>query len=409
MDDITHILPPMLTGPELKQALMTLPEIKPNIHALTPSERLIALNDIYDVYYPFTMSGEIYSKLYLALSRSLQKKNTRQAVMQLCENRKAVIGSANYSGIIGGSDSFTILGCSGIGKSTAIAKAISLLRGNEIATIQNPYCKIVPVLVIQCPWDSSVKGLLLEILRKTDEVLKTKYYENALRARLTTDNLIGSVSTVCLNHIGLLVLDEIQNVANSKNGKNLIGSMTQLINNSGISISMVGTPESAPFFEQDYKLARRSLGLKYDTIPFDSDFVLFCETLYKYQYTARRTPLTDAIVEWLYSHSNGVTSNVVSLVHDAQEIAIMDGSEELSLLTLTKAYQQRLGLLHDYLENPVLAPKSVPAEPLPEETPEHQTPVEEDVLAAAAAEAKKQNCSLVSLIYNKITVVEVEP
>ena len=30
--------------------------------------------------------------------------------------------------------------------------------------------------------------------------------------------LIGSVSTVALNHIGLLVVDEIQNVVNSKNG-----------------------------------------------------------------------------------------------------------------------------------------------------------------------------------------------
>ena len=31
--------------------------------------------------------------------------------------------------------------------------------------------------------------------------------------------LIGSVSQVTLNHIGLLIVDEIQNVVNSKNGK----------------------------------------------------------------------------------------------------------------------------------------------------------------------------------------------
>lgn len=68
--------------------------------------------------------------------------------------------------------------------------------------------------------------------------MDTTYYKTALRARATTDMLIGSVSQVCLNHIGLLVVDEIQNVVNSKNGKQLIGSLTQLINSSGISIGM---------------------------------------------------------------------------------------------------------------------------------------------------------------------------
>jgi len=60
-------------------------------------------------------------------------------------------------------------------------------------------------------------------------------------------------------------VDEIQNVANSKNGKSLIGSLTQLINNSGISICMVGTLESTKFFESAMQLARRSVGLQYTT------------------------------------------------------------------------------------------------------------------------------------------------
>jgi len=52
-----------------------------------------------------------------------------------------------------------------------------------------------------------------------------------LISRATTDMLIGSVSQVALNHIGLLIVDEIQNVVNSKNGKSLVGALTQLINN----------------------------------------------------------------------------------------------------------------------------------------------------------------------------------
>ena len=51
------------------------------------------------------MSVEIYSKLYLALIRSLQKKGSRLAVRQYAENYKAV-KQRDYSGILGGSDSF---------------------------------------------------------------------------------------------------------------------------------------------------------------------------------------------------------------------------------------------------------------------------------------------------------------
>ena len=70
--------------------------------------------------------------------------------------------------------------------------------------IEEPYCLIAPCIIVQCPFDSSVKGLLLEILRKVDEVLGSKYYVNALKARASVDMLIGSVSQVHLITLGYL-------------------------------------------------------------------------------------------------------------------------------------------------------------------------------------------------------------
>ncbi|MBP3242033.1 MAG: hypothetical protein J6M92_16065, partial [Oribacterium sp.] len=110
--------------------------------------------------------------------------------------------------------------------------------------------------------------------------LGTRYHYNAMRINATADMLIGSVSTVALNHIGLLVVDEIQNVVNSKNGTTIIGMLTQLINNAGISICMVGTPKSALFFGQEMMLARRSLGLIYADLYEALDFVEFARKLY---------------------------------------------------------------------------------------------------------------------------------
>lgn len=408
--DILACLPEMKSGKELASAMAVLPEYNDSIRFQNQAVRLMGLSDIYKIYIPSAMSIEIYSKLYLALLRSLQKKATRMAVKQSIENFKA-IKEQEYSGIMGGSDSFTIIGTSGIGKSSAISRAINLITENRIIEVEKPYSKIIPCIIVQCPFDSSVKGLLLEILRKVDEELQSDYYKNALRARATTDMLIGSVSQVALNHIGLLVVDEIQNVVNSKHGKSLIGSLTQLINNSGISICMVGTPESKMFFEQAMQLARRSLGLNYDSMEYGSEFIGICKVLFSYQYATEKTEITDAIIHWLYEHSAGVVSVVVSLIHDAQEIAILTGKEVLNLETLNEAYQKRLSLLHDYIQ-PSISHNQQTTKAKRKRTVDSEKGVEIKKISSASISelvrrAKNENADIVSLLQEHFSVVGV--
>ena len=405
MTDILQLIPPMLTGAELHKALAVSPDYDTAIRQASAAERLVALNALYEVYYPFSMSSTIYSKMYLSMIRSLQKKTGKLAVQQRNSNHFGK--GQSYFGICN-SDSYTLTGASGVGKSTAIARALELCQGNSIITLQSPYCKILPVLVVQCPWDSSIKGLFLSILKAIDEALDTTYYPNAAKSRVTTDLLIGMVSNALLNGVGLLVVDEIQNVVNSRNGTSLIGSLIQLINNSGVSICMVGTPECIPFFEQDYKLARRSLGIHIGEIPFDADFAGFCATLYQYKYVSGDMILTDGIIQWLYDHSGGVTANVVSLIHDAQEIAILDGSETATIETLNQAYSQRLGLLHSHIElaRVKMATKRESAPELPALT-KTTTSFEKGLLAQTIAEAKRKELPVLELLKQRITIVEV--
>lgn len=400
MTDVLAHMPPMLVGNELKEALSVLPKYDPSIRTASTAERLIELNRLYDIYCPSPMSEEIYCKLYLALLRSLQKKQTNISTRQGNLNRQGISNS-----IIGGSDSFTILGLSGIGKSSAISRAISLIAPKPIIITEDPYSRIAPIITVQTPYDCSVKGLLLEILREVDKALDTNYHSNALKARATTDALIGSVANVCLHSVGLLILDEFQNVC-SKNGANLMGTLLNLINSSGISVAMVGTLETKAFFsDASFQLSRRSLGLEYGTLPLGEYFYNLCRTLTSYLYVRNDFTLTDEIVQWLYSHSNGVTSVVVSLVKDAQEVAILDGSEALSIASLNKAYNQRLALLHNHIEIPtvkhsLLKPKLISAEPT----------TETDVVNSitdSIAKTKRDGGDLIALIRANIELIEV--
>lgn len=355
--NLVERMPKMLSGKELYDRLIDIPEYDEAIRDKNSTERLMALSTLYDIYLPSEMSVEIYSKLYLALVRSLQKKGTQAAVQQSYQNHNAIMRRESR-GIIGGSDSFSIVGCSGIGKSSAINRAISIITENRMIEVEKSIVRIIPCLIVQCPWDASVKSMLLEILRKSDELLETNYYGNALKARATTDVLIGIVSQVALQHIGLLIIDEIQNCVTAKGGKGLVAMLTQLINSSGISIGLIGTPETITLLESAFQLARRSLGLQYNTLNNDNYFSGFCKLLFKFQYVQNSTDITPQVIDWLYEHSGGVTSVVVSLIHDAQEISILTGYENLDISVLNQAYKERMKLLHDYIR-PVATVKSI--------------------------------------------------
>ena len=401
--DLIKRMPEMLSGQKLYERLADIPQYDEAILEKSQTERLMALSTLYDIYLPSEMSVEIYSKLYLALVRSLQKKGTQTAVQQSYQNHNAIIRRESR-GIIGGSDSFSIVGCSGIGKSSAINRAISIITENKMIEIENPPVRIIPCLIVQCPFDASVKSLLLEILRKSDELLETNYYGNALKARATTDVLIGIMAQVALQHLGMLVVDEIQNCVVARNGKYLVAMLTQLINTSGISIGLIGTPETTSLLETAFQLARRSLGLQYNTLNNDEYFSGFCELLYKYQYVQKYTEITPQIIDWLYEHSGGVTSVVVSLIHDAQEIAILTGYEALDVVMLNQAYNQRLQLLHDFIR-PNVTTKPTRKK---KKTVCTENPTDTYTISALVQKSKDENLDIVPLLQEYFTVEEVK-
>lgn len=404
-------MPSMLSGQDLVSTLSIFPEYRDSIRNENQAVRLMALSDLYRLYIPSLMSIEIYSSMYLALLRSVQKKVTKTAIKQQYQNHRAVQNQA-YRGIMGGADSFTIIGDSGIGKTSAISRAVDLITENRVIDLDNPYTKVIPILNVQCPWDSSIKQLLLEVLRKVDETIESSYYQYALKSRATTDNLIGSVSQVALNHIGILVIDEIQNIVNSKNGKRFIAMLLQLINNSGISLCLIGVPDCIPFFEQTFQLSRRLVGLQYGTMPFDAYFESFCKVIFSYQYVQQKSEITPAIIEFLYEHSAGVVSVVVSLIHDAQEIGILSGKEALNLDTLNQAYKQRLSLLHGYIQptvshggNTSKRKKKSPAASIVD----NESIIQDNTftIKELVAKAKAENLDIVSLLKEHFVVVEV--
>lgn len=349
MENLMARMPKMLMGQDLEKAMLSLPVYDAEICKADAGVRLMALDAMTDIYVPSQMSYEIYSKIYMAMLHSLKKKQTKDAIQQGNQNHMRLQG-LGYNSVLGGADSFSVIGPSGIGKSTAIAKSIALSGGDQIITTENPYAQIIPCINVQCPHDCSVKGLLLAILSQVDVLIGTRYEHLAVKDRASIDNLIGTVSQIALNNILLIVIDECQNICRNKGGVNLVASMTQLINSSGVSICMVGLPETELFFGREMQLARRSVGLSYSALPYDEYFIKFCETLFSYQYVTQPSKLTPELIDLLYECTGGIIAILVSVIMEAQQIAILTGKEELSKETIILAYKERLKNVQDFVQ-----------------------------------------------------------
>lgn len=334
-------IPKMLVGEELQKALTFLPEYNGNIRNAGADTRLQKLSEIYQIYIPTSMSVEIYSKLYLAMVRNLNKKCNSEGF------------KSTYVGVNNG-DNFSIIGASGLGKTSSIDKSLIISGGNKVLDFENSHysSKVIPMISCQCPHDCSIKQMLLSILQQTDFSIGSNYYEKAVQSKASVDILIGTVAhKVASHHTAVIIIDEMQNVLNNVvNGQKLMMALTQLINSAdGVSLVMVGTPILKQLFESDIKLARRSVGLSYDKIPYGDFFTNFCRVLYQYQYVKNKSNLDEGIIRLLYQYSDGNLSILKELFYDAQELAILNQSESLDSTAFRVAYSQRMDMLHIHM------------------------------------------------------------
>lgn len=356
-------LPPMMVGRELASALAFLPPYSPSDRERPAGERLQLLSQLYSIYQPLPMTIELYCQIYNTL---LHSYSTYTPITEATYAHAAYssIRSGTNAASIGGGSSFSLIGVSGLGKSTALQRVLSLFpqtiehksyRGKMLC------CHQIPYLVVQTPHDASVKALILDIYLQIDALLGTSYHVHAEKTRATTDVLVSQLSLILRsNHVGLLVVDELQNIAYRKGngGSKFLNFLVQLINSAGIGICMVGTPRVFQLLQQEFRSARRATGLVYDRLPDGPEFNLLLHTLWHYQYTQTDTTLTPELRSCLYRWTQGIPDILVKLLYHAQEQAILTGTESLDAEKLKRALQSNLGMVNDYLSELDRTPSS---------------------------------------------------
>jgi hypothetical protein len=173
----------------------------------------------------------------------------------------------------------------------------------------------------------------------------------------------------------------------------------------------VGTPQCKDFFQSEPFLARRTLGISYSHLPYDDYFRDFCKTLFDYQFTTQQVELDESILSFLYQSSQGIIAHVVSLVVQAQELAILNKTERLDLTALKLALVQRMGIIAETL--PIASkPSSNRIIDKGFDTPKDEVELEviqsENLMRQIAQESKESSSDPVELLRGNIEIVEIE-
>lgn len=348
-------LPLPLTNAELYNKLKKQPCYDEKIKTLSIPERLSCLSKIYETYIPPDYAPTVYQLLYQGIISSYTTKFSTGIIRQIGKIKEAVEQSRvpNTSTYTTQAISGSILGVSGTGKTSTILRILDLFPQviEHTEYHGNPFfCKQITYLNIQCPNDCSVKAACIYILSAIDEAIGTTYSLNAVnRKSLTIDAIIAQISQLCItHHIGIIIIDEIQNIlATNKKGENnvrLIKFFVQLMNDTGISVILVGTPEVGAFFDQQPHLARRTRGPRIFPMKFSSDFHKLVNSLWQMQCLKYYAELTDAMEKILFDVSGGIPALLAQCIFFAQQYAINSGIEQLSISIIQEAaalYQLR--------------------------------------------------------------------
>ena len=138
-----------------------------------------------------------------------------------------------------------------------------------------------------------------------------------------------------LHCLGVLVLDELQNLSEAKSGghRKMLNFFVGLINTIGLPVVLVGTYKAWSVLSGEFRQMRRGTGqgdLVWNPMKENETWQFFLESLWRYQYVLKPCPLTPELSHALYYETQGITDFAIKVYMLAQIRAITTGREQVT-------------------------------------------------------------------------------
>jgi len=359
---LIEALPLPLSESELAEALTLVPSFDPEERELETHERIQQMMQLSNFLIPFERNLRLARAIDALMREGLVDREPRSA--EFVKKLHAIYRNEQQGTFFAGRDdppqlSTALLGIPGVGKT----KTVRTILQRYPAAIYHPTLDIwqIPALIVETPSNgASPKDLVYAIFRQIDRIIpdadySTQYGETK---RLSENALKNCLARVLHIHcVGILIFDEIQNLANApRNKQSLMSTMTSMSNELGVPILFIGTGGARKILGLAPRQARRSAG--YGIEPWDrlfaadpqdpeTDWSSFLECLWPYQWVRNPVALTPSLRYTMYNLSQGIPDIAIKLFVCAQWVAMYDETE-----TITDASLERVA--RDFF--PVIAP-----------------------------------------------------
>ncbi|MFM0034168.1 ATP-binding protein [Paraburkholderia strydomiana] len=356
---LIEALPPIRSEVDAAAAMALYPDEPGDETRLSKEVRLHCIDRLLQLVQPLPIHLELESALS-SLMRSGYAGRNPLAQSTWRHVYSLAVGESTESGFRSTASTLSVVGLSGIGKSTALESILRLYpqairhrkyRGQELIQVQIPWLKI------ECPFDGSLTGLCHAFFRALDRAIGEERYARRYRSARGIVQLVHQIEQIASTHfVGVLIIDELQHLRVAKTGgkDDMLNFFVNLINSIGIPVVFVGTNSMIELFADVMRNARRATGLGLSDFrqPKSDDpaWALLVDAAWQYQWVRHVEPLTAELRSVLYDLTQGVTDFLIKLLVLAQRHAIHTGEERLTVKLLRAIADTRMQLLKPALD-----------------------------------------------------------
>lgn len=360
-------MPPRIEPARMKQRLTVMPPSF-DIESLSPAEREARITGLRDMRIMSNQYLDFYQNVYDLILAGYEQRNPlkREVIAWSYDiaDPSIPLHAVEPPQLIDGlkratSGAMFLTGFSGNGKTTVSEHVLFNLIPQVIEHNFNGFVEPQIVYIkVDLPHDAARSELIYRIVAELDRVLsKTSYgdphYRDAMLKKsgeYKTINIMLNTLMTLLNrhHVGLLVVDEFQNllVSSARYRQEMIQLFDDISNSLYTPVLKIGTPDALELFDKNSRHKRRQ-GIVFELKPFSDEKSKLRILRALYQFQPLKKPITqnESIDELLFKLTAGVPDYLIGLWQAVLIEAIRSGKEQISKSLIMRVYRQRYPLL----------------------------------------------------------------
>ena len=361
---LIEALPDIMSDEDTISALTATPAYSEDERKLDAKYRIHCLSRLlHDYYQPLPQHLDIEKRISVCMRQGYRNRNPAGKEYALMVNDSyEAMKEGRYPRPVPGyhphASGFTIIGVSGVGKSTAVESILAqypqLIEHREYHG-KPLLLKQLTWLKLDCPHDGSRTELCYRFFKSVDDVIGSDYLDQYKKSRTNIGSMLTLMQRIAQEYsLGLLVADEVQHLSLAKGGSDaMLNFFVTLVNTIGVPVVLIGTSKALPILQGQFRQARRSSGhgdLIWNRLKRERTWMVFVESIWKYQWIRRKVPLTAEMLDMIYQETQGIIVLAVVLYVLLQEDAIITERETFCAEDIHRVSKERMALVQPMLE-----------------------------------------------------------